>query len=161
MVGDLHQPLHACARCSAGRPDGDDGGNAFRLAAGSSAGAAGTPSPFLCTTSIKVEGVQQIGWLVAICQHDGPLQLLQHRKQRHQSLAEWQRKHKERQRCCSCCRATSLCSCCKRVGTSPVDARRSWKGRSIFSRATENRPAFCAIFCVYKQAHSRMPALCC
>ena len=38
-------------------------------------------------------------------------------------------------------------------------ARRLWKGRSIFSRATENGPAFCAIFRVRKQVHSEIPAL--
>ena len=30
----------------------------------------------------------------------------------------------------------------KRAGTSPVSTRRLWKGRPIFSRATENGPAF-------------------
>ena len=34
----------------------------------------------------------------------------------------------------------------KRAGTSPVNARRLWKGRSIFSRATENGPAFSVCF---------------
>ena len=34
----------------------------------------------------------------------------------------------------------------KRAGTSPVNARQAWKGRSIFSRATENVPAFCECF---------------
>ena len=31
----------------------------------------------------------------------------------------------------------------RRAGTSPVCARRFWKGRSIFSRATESGPAVC------------------
>ena len=37
----------------------------------------------------------------------------------------------------------------KRAGTSPVNARRFWKGRPIFSRATENGPAFRAMFRVH------------
>src|SRR5262249_49210481 len=31
LVGDIHQPLHACARVSADLPNGDDGGNKARL----------------------------------------------------------------------------------------------------------------------------------
>ena len=44
----------------------------------------------------------------------------------------------------------------KRAGSSPVNARRLWKGGSIFSRATENGPAFCAMFCVHT---ANVPAL--
>ena len=40
-----------------------------------------------------------------------------------------------------------------------LSARRLWKGRSIFSRATENGPAVCAMFCVCNQVHSEVPAL--
>ena len=48
----------------------------------------------------------------------------------------------------------------KRAGTSFVHARKLWKGRSIFSRSTENGPAFCECFpYVYKQVHSEVPAL--
>ena len=38
----------------------------------------------------------------------------------------------------------------KRAGTSSVNAlaRRSWKGRSLISRAIENGPAFCQCLCV-------------
>ena len=40
-----------------------------------------------------------------------------------------------------------------RACTSPVNARRLWKGRSIFSRATENGPAFCERFvCAQRSA---------
>ena len=35
MVGDLHQPLHAVARCTPLTPDGDAGGNDFKLLPGS------------------------------------------------------------------------------------------------------------------------------
>jgi hypothetical protein len=38
LVGDLHQPLHTAARCTASRPGGDDGGNAFWLGASIRAG---------------------------------------------------------------------------------------------------------------------------
>jgi len=31
LVGDVHQPLHAATRYSAARPDGDAGGNGFRI----------------------------------------------------------------------------------------------------------------------------------
>ena len=31
LVGDIHQPLHACTRLSAALPDGDDGGNKIKL----------------------------------------------------------------------------------------------------------------------------------
>jgi len=33
-VGDVHQPLHLSSRATAARPNGDRGGNEFRLAAG-------------------------------------------------------------------------------------------------------------------------------
>ena len=42
----------------------------------------------------------------------------------------------------SCWSRMALGPCLKLAGTSPVNARRLWKGRSIFSRATENGPAF-------------------
>ena len=46
----------------------------------------------------------------------------------------------------------------KRAGTSPVNARRLWKGRSIFSRATENGPAFCGCFvCTQRSAGPLAP----
>ena len=32
MVGDVHQPLHATARVTAAHPEGDAGGNLFKLA---------------------------------------------------------------------------------------------------------------------------------
>lgn len=38
MVGDLHQPLHTVTRCTPDSPNGDSGGNGFRLLTGSSAG---------------------------------------------------------------------------------------------------------------------------
>ncbi len=31
LVGDLHQPLHTCTRYTSARPNGDAGGNLFRL----------------------------------------------------------------------------------------------------------------------------------
>ena len=59
----------------------------------------------------------------------------------------------------SCGASLSAAGAYKRAGTSPVHARRFWKGRSVFSRATENGPAFLWMFCVCKQAHSEVPAL--
>ena len=43
-----------------------------------------------------------------------------------------------------CVPAVTDCSCGKRAGHVSLSARRLWKGRSIFSRATENGPASCA-----------------
>ena len=52
--------------------------------------------------------------------------------------------------------ACSTCLRTKRAGTSSLwtrlYARRLWRGRSIFSRATENGPAFFGMFCVCTQA---------
>lgn len=36
LVGDIHQPLHSASRVTADNPDGDGGGNAFFLSAGTS-----------------------------------------------------------------------------------------------------------------------------
>ena len=47
--------------------------------------------------------------------------------------------------------------CAQRAGTSLVNMRRSWKGRSIFSRATEDGPAFCEC-CVCTDKYT-VPAL--
>ena len=45
----------------------------------------------------------------------------------------------------------------QRAGTPPVNARRLWKGRSIFSRATENGPDFCECFvCAQRSAGNHM-----
>ena len=43
-------------------------------------------------------------------------------------------------------RGSALGTCAKRAGTSPVSARRLWKGSPIFSPATENGPSFCECF---------------
>ena len=70
------------------------------------------------------------------------------------SSCRWEREPFSSSRACSCkpwrrsCNKT--CSS-KRAGTSAVCVRRLWKGRSIFSRATENGPAFCVNICVCKQ----------
>ena len=65
--------------------------------------------------------------------------ILRHRARRDAEKGEATRRTRDRRR--------------KRADTSRLYARRLWKGRSIFSRATENGPAFCGCFvCTQRSA---------